>query len=136
LSLETLTSGAVIQYQFLWSWQHARGETEGRKARPTVVGFRVKIDMLLLFPITTKEPEEGSFFVEVPDHEKRGAGLDELRKSWIVLDEVNIDFVSRSSYLSPDCELGRFSRNFVLKVFRAWVSEREGRDIHMTPRLE
>ena len=62
-----LASGVVIRFQFLWGAQAARGETEGRKPRPAVVGFRLDDDLVLLFPITTKQPEPGRFFREVPE---------------------------------------------------------------------
>lgn len=46
-----LLAGAVIRYPYLWVRQAQAGEAEGRKARPTVVGFRVSRrtgDLLLL----------------------------------------------------------------------------------------
>ena len=33
--------GQVISYPYLWAWQHERGETEGRKSRPTCVVIAV-----------------------------------------------------------------------------------------------
>ncbi len=134
MSYDFLTSGAVIRFQFLWGPEAARGETEGRKPRPTVVGFRLDDDLLLLFPITTKEPAPGRFFREIPETEKRRAGLDREMHSWIILDEVNSDIASRSRYLEPDCEIGRLSRAFTLHVFRAWARESWARKITLTRR--
>lgn len=136
MSFDSLASGAVIRYPFLWGREAARGETEGRKPRPTVVGFRLDGDLLLLFPITTRPPEPGRFAAEVPDTEKRRAGLDADRRMWIILDEMNTDSVSRSRYLEPDCEIGRFSRAFTLHVFRAWARESRGRKIASTSRTD
>jgi hypothetical protein len=134
VSLGRLSSGAVIRYQFLWAPEAARGETEGRKPRPAVVGFRLDGGVLLLFPITTKAPAAGRFFKEVPETEKRRAGLDPASRSWIILDEINTDDVASSRYLEPDCEIGRFSRAFTLHVFREWVNERRARTIAVTSR--
>ena len=132
MSIAFLTSGAVIRFQFLWGPEAARGETEGRKPRPAVVGFRLDDDLLLLFPITTKEPDPGRFVREIPETEKRRAGLDRDVRSWIVLDEVNSDSASRSRYFEPDCEIGRLSRAFTLQVFRAWARESRSRRITVT----
>lgn len=134
MTRDHLKSGVVIRYSFLWGPQRARGETEGRKPRPTVIGFRLDDDLLLLFPITTKEPEVGRFAREVPDTEKRRAGLDPQLRSWIILDEVNTDSVSYSHYLEPGCEIGHFSRAFYLPLFRAWIAERGRRRVSVTVR--
>ena len=40
MSFEAIQTGCVIRYPYLWAQQAARGETEGRKDRPTVVGVR------------------------------------------------------------------------------------------------
>ena len=132
--MTALTSGAVIRFPFLWGSEAQRGETEGRKRRPTVVGFRLDDDLLLLFPITTKEPSKDRFFREVPDTEKRRGGLDADLRMWIILDEVNVDSVRQSHYLEPDCKIGRFSRAFVLQIFEAWARERQSRRILVTSR--
>lgn len=134
MSFDNLVSGVVIRFQFLWAREAERGETEGRKPRPTVVGFRLRNERLLLFPITTKAPKPGQFAREIPETEKRRAGLDPQLRSWVLLDEVNIDHVGSSRYLEPDCELGRLSRAFALQVFRAWAQERIAHKISVTRR--
>jgi hypothetical protein len=136
LSFLALTSGAVIQFQFLWGHEALRGETEGRKPRPVVVGFRLNDSLLLMFPITTKQPQSDRFFREIPETEKRRAGLSPELRSWIILDEVNTDSLNHSVYLEPNCEMGRFSRAFTLHVFQTWVNERKSRKIKITSRKE
>lgn len=37
-----LLPGQVISYPYLWAWQNERGETEGRKRRPTCVVAAVR----------------------------------------------------------------------------------------------
>ncbi|RWL42858.1 MAG: hypothetical protein EOR61_31710, partial [Mesorhizobium sp.] len=41
-------------------------------------------DLVLFFPITTKEPEKARFAVEIPAIERRRAGLDADRPLWII----------------------------------------------------
>ncbi len=131
---ERLASGAVIRYPFLGKRESLGGETEGRKTRPTVVGFHLEDGLLLPFPISTRPLESERFCREVPDTEKRLAGLDFDRRSWILLDEINTDHFATSVYLEPDCRIGRFSRAFTLQVFRAWVEERRARKIAISNR--
>ncbi len=136
MSSSDLASGCVIRFHFLWSREAAKGETEGRKLRPTVVGFRLRGDLLWLFPITSQEPGPGRFAKEVPETERRRAGLDAQIRSWIILDELNADRIGQSTHLEPDCRIGRFSRAFTLLVFRAWIKESRERKIRVTNRGE
>jgi hypothetical protein len=125
LTLDHLKTGVVIEYPFLWSIEALRGETEGRKPRPAAVGVRITRasgDILLLFPITTKQPEKDRFAVEVPDIEKRRAGIDPQMRSWLILDEYNEDIIGQSFYLEPTPPLGQFSRAFFLPVIREFVA--------------
>jgi hypothetical protein len=112
-----LRPGAVLLYPYLWHWQEERGETEGRKDRPTAVILVVRakdgLEYALLLPVTTKEPDHTRQAVEVPATEKRRAGLDYAARQWILLDEYNLDPVQGSYYLRPDAVTGYFSEAFV-----------------------
>lgn len=114
--------GEVISYPYLWAWQQQRGETEGRKQRPVcvVIAIRGASDgntHLVLLAISTQPPEAGRIALEIPDIERRRAGLGDLKQSWIVVDEYNYDIVERSWYIEPHQEvLGRFSKSFVMKI--------------------
>ncbi|MFA1621295.1 hypothetical protein ACDY96_00345 [Rhizobium mongolense] len=66
-------------------------------------------DLVLFFPITTKQPEKARFAAEIPAIEKRRAGLNADLRLWIILDEFNSDVVGRSFYLEPEPPIGRFS---------------------------
>ncbi len=104
VSFEGIQTASVIRYPYLWVREAASGETEGRKSRPVVVGVRLARadgDLVLFFPITTKQPEPGRFAVEVPDIEKRRAGLDAALRLWIIFDEDNTDIVGQSFHLEP-----------------------------------
>lgn len=130
-----IETGSVIRYPYLWQWQAARGETEGRKDRPTAVAVRLPRaagDRLILLAITSQEPESTQRAVEIPEHEKKRAGLTVGLRLWIVIDEVNIDTVGRSFYLKPEPPLGSFSRSFFGPVLRAMLAGRSVRKVDRT----
>jgi len=79
MSYDQIETASVIRYPYLWAREASHGETEGRKNRPVAVGVRLARpdgDLVLFFPISTKQPEPARFAVEVPSIEKRRAGLD------------------------------------------------------------
>lgn len=128
MSSDRLRSGSVIRYPFLWAREFDKGETEGRKPRPTAVGFRLERpggqDILILFPITTQPPQSGRFALEIPDTEKRRAGLEAALRLWIILDEYNEDVIGQSFYLEPSALIGEFSRAFFVPVIRTFIKRR------------
>jgi hypothetical protein len=125
-----LRTGCVIRFPYLWVREAERGETEGRKPRPVVVGVRIARpngeDVLVLFPITSQPPFPGRFAAEIPEMEKRRAGLDAALRLWIILDEYNQDVVGQSFYLESEPPLGRFSRAFFLPLMKEFISRRAG----------
>jgi hypothetical protein len=128
VSLDALRTGCVIRYPYLWVREAVRGETEGRKPRPVAVGVRIVRpkgeDVLVLFPITSQPPSPGRFAAEIPEMEKRRAGLDATLRLWIILDEYNQDIVGQSFYLEPDPPLGWFSKAFFLPVMKEFIARR------------
>ncbi len=128
MSYDDIQTACVIHYPYLWAREARQGETEGRKDRPVAVGVRVPRadgDMVVLFPITTKEPDATRFTIEIPLIEKHRAGLDPDIRLWIILDEYNTDIVGQSFYLEPDTPIGRFSRAFFLPLIRAFIARRK-----------
>jgi hypothetical protein len=123
--------GQIIAYPYLWSWQQERGETEGRKVRPTCVVVAVKgahdgLTHLVLLAITTQPPQRGRVALDIPDIERRRAGLGDLKQCWIVVDEYNYDVAERSWYIEPGNDiLGRFSKAFVMKIATAFARARQ-----------
>lgn len=115
---------------YLWAWQHERGETEGGKARPTCVVVVVRsandgLSHLALLAITTQPAQADRVAVEVSDIECRRAGLSDIKRCWIVVDEYNYDIAERSWYIEPHSKiLGRFSKAFMMKVAAAFVEAR------------
>jgi hypothetical protein len=123
-----LQTGVVIRYPYLWARQAQAGETEGRKDRPVAVGVRLHRangDLVLFFPITSKQPEKSRFAAEIPPIEKRRAGLDPDLRLWLILDEFNSDIVGQSFYLEPGPPLGSFSKAFFLPLLRAFIARRK-----------
>lgn len=122
--------GQVIDYPYLWAWQHERGETEGRKVRPTCVvvavgGAKDGFTHLALVAITTQPPQADRIAIEVSDIERQRAGLSDIKRCWIVVDEYNYDVAERSWYLEPHTKfLGRFSKTFMMKIAAAFVEAR------------
>ncbi|UES59790.1 hypothetical protein GFK91_28865 (plasmid) [Roseibium aggregatum] len=112
--------GDIWEYPYLWAWQADHGETEGRKSRPcalTLVNRKQdNLTEVILVPITTKEPVAGSHFVEVPQIEKRRAGLDERLGLWVICDEFNSDMPEHSYYFEPGGRIGAFSIKFTKQV--------------------
>jgi hypothetical protein len=127
-SFDDVQTGSVITYPYLWVREADRGETDGRKLRPSAVALRLKresgADALVLLAITSKQPLPQQDAIEVPEKEKRRAGLDSDKRLWIVLDEYNTDTVGESFYLVPGSPLGHFSDAFFLSLLRAFAKVR------------
>ncbi|MCA1370266.1 hypothetical protein I6F15_23110 [Bradyrhizobium sp. BRP14] len=127
-SYDGIQTATVIRYPYLWARQARKGETEGRKDRPVAVGVRLARpdgDLVLFFPITTKQPEQARFAAEIPAIETRRAGLDADQRLWIILDEFNADIVGRSFYIEPEPPIGRFSKAFFLPLLRKFIARRK-----------
>ena len=125
---DEIQTATVIRYPYLWSREARKGEIEGRKYRPVAVGVRIPRaggDLVLFFPITTKQPERSRFAAEIPAIEKRRAGLDVDLRLWIILDEFNSDIVGRSFYLEPEPPIGRFSKAFFLPLLKEFIARRK-----------
>jgi hypothetical protein len=125
VSYDAIRSGCVIRFAYLWTREAVKGETAGRKDRPTAVGFRLPRsrgeDLLVLFPITSQPPQPGRFAVEIPEIEKRRAGLDTALRLWIIFDDYNTDIIGRSFHLEPVPPLGQFSKAFFMPLMREFV---------------
>ena len=128
MSYDSLQTACVIRYPYLWNREAKHGETEGRKERPVAVGVRLPRldgDVVIFFPITSKQPEASRFAEEIPAIEKRRAGLDPDLRLWIILDEFNSDMIGRSFYLEPEPPIGHFSKAFFLPLLRRFIAGRK-----------
>lgn len=127
MSFEDIQNGSVIRYPFLWSREAEAGEIEGRKKRPTVVALRTndeesQVEVLYLFPITSQPPAGNVVAMEIPETEKKRAGLEADKRLWVLLSDYNRDVINESYYLEPKRPIGTFSRAFFLR-FAAMLRE-------------
>lgn len=109
-------TGDVFQYPYLWAWQNARGETEGRKERPCCTALVVPLKngqhRIYILPITTKPPTDAQISVVVPRTEVHRAGLSNDLSQWVILNEWNRETLEASYYIADIDGCGSFSRKF------------------------
>ena len=67
---------------------------------------------LRLCAVTTQPPQNGTHAVEIPEIEKRRAGLDGRLQLWVIVDEHNVDVFEQSFYIEPQSQIGAFSSAF------------------------
>ena len=116
-----LRPGDLVSYPYLWRWQQARGETEGRKDRPVCVVVAARgvdgLTHLALLAISSRQPGADQVAIEVPEIECRRGGLSDLKRAWVTVSEYNYDIAERSFYLDASGPiLGRFSRSFMMQL--------------------
>ncbi len=64
-------------------------------------------------------PISGQTCLEIPQLERRRAGLDENRPAWITVSEFNFDMAENSFYLDPAARsIGQLSEAFLKQVYR------------------
>lgn len=109
-------AGDIWRYPYLWSWQAARGETEGRKTRPVtltaVIPVNNDVTHVYLLPITGSEPGADQDALEIPATEIRRAGLTDAKQLWVIFDDHNRDTLEISFYFEPTAKIGSFSKAF------------------------
>lgn len=129
--------GDVWRFPFLWSREAARGETEGRKDRPVVLALLVRNRndelVVLMVPITSV-PQTARYAIEVPEIEKRRAGLDAHMRLWIIADEANEDVPARSFYFEPGNRIGKFSAPFTKQVQALMIEALKAHRLQRTSR--
>ena len=116
-----LKPGEILNYPYLWRWQRERGETAGRKERPVCVVVAVKATggrtHLALLAISSRPPQSDQIAIEVPQIERRRAGLSDSTTAWVTVSEYNYDIAEQSFHLGPnEPVLGRFSRSFMMRL--------------------
>lgn len=118
-------AGHVLRYPYLWARQAGQGETEGRKQRPCAVILALSSAKgqteLRLCAITTQPPRRETHAVEVPEIEKRRAGLDGSVALWVIVDEHNLDVFEQSFYIEPQSMIGAFSSAFTKELQAAMI---------------
>ena len=126
MRVEDLKPGTVIRYPYLWSWQEAQGETEGRKSRPVCMVYSQRdpskgITHLFLLAISSTPPLATQDALAVPLLDRTRAGLGEWKEAWITIGESNYDVVEKSHYLDLNqAIMGKFSPSFLRTVAAAF----------------
>lgn len=131
-------AGQVFDYHFLWRWQADRGETEGRKKRPSCVAIVVVNNagqhVMFIAPITSKDPERGRSALEIPETEARRARLDTSLRLWVMVDELNADILEASYTLEDRSPRGSFSAAFTDAIVRGVQRVRAEGKINLSKR--
>lgn len=136
---EQCRSGDIFDYPYLWEWQHARGETEGRKERPCCLALVMPLKdgttRLYLSPITTTPPQKGEIALPVPAIEAARAKLDTDRNQWVILSEWNADIWEQSYYLDRRAPArGRFSKAFLQEILCLLRAQLQAGNLAAIPR--
>ncbi len=124
---DALPAGAVLRYPYRWLAQSRRGEESGRKDRPVCLVMAVhdpKADLhhLAFLAISSQPPGPQQETIEIPDIERKRAGLTGYPQAWIYVSEWNYDIAERSFYLDPlEPVMGTFTPRFLAIVARAFM---------------
>ena len=131
-------AGQVFGYHYLWKWQATRGETEGRKKRPSCVAVVVVNEagkhVLFIAAITSKEPRPDQVGIAVPETEARRAKLDVSIPLWGMVNALNADVLESSYTLDERSPRGAFSPAFTDKIVRGVQSVRQAGALRLTRR--
>jgi hypothetical protein len=95
------------------------------------VSNKAGVTNLVILAITLVPPSSSRLALEIPNIERRRAGLDDI-PLWVVLDEYNHDVLESSFYFDPKARIGRFSeafRKLVLRAFMQAAREERSRQI-------
>jgi len=113
-------AGQVFDYHYLWVREARKGQTEGRKKRPSCMAV-VSVDdqgqhVLFIAPITTKSPVGDTVALEIPETEAYRAKLSTDVPLWVVVSELNADILEQSYVLEDRTPRGRFGPAFTKAV--------------------
>lgn len=138
MAAEFPSPGQVFDYHYLWKWQADRGETEGRKKRPSCVVIVVTNaagqHVMFIAPITSKTPDKGRKALQIPETEARRANLDSDVPLWVVLDELNADVLETSYTLEERSARGSFSPAFTDTILRGVQRLRTAGQLNLSSR--
>jgi hypothetical protein len=129
-------NGVVISYNYLWAREYDRREESGRKARPACVQIIVaggkSGTVVALFPITSQPPQTGRTALEIPEIEARRIGLSV--PSWIIVDEWNLDDLTKSSHIADTYPIGTLSPAFMKRIRAEAAARIRARRYRSVPR--
>lgn len=123
--MSEITAGDIYYYPYLWKREGDHGETEGRKPRECAfIAKRVdsKGDTNLFILAITGSFDGKGDAIEIPQIEKRRAGLETDKQLWVVIDEYNHDILGKSFYFIASNKCGAFSPAFTAYVFDRFLA--------------
>jgi hypothetical protein len=115
-------AGDIVIYPYRWATEAAEDHSiDGAKERPCCLVIRLLDGTLLLLAISSKPPGADQEAVDIPQIERRRAGLGKYPHAWIYVEESNRDAdLGLSWYLEPQKPMGSFSPAFLTTVRRAF----------------
>lgn len=120
MTIEFPVVGQVFDYHYLWKWQAVKGETEGRKMRPSCVAVVTANSegdkIVFIAPVTSKSPGHDRQALVVPTIEAKRAGLDTAIQLWVIVDELNVDYPDQSFAIEARTPRGSFSHAFMNEI--------------------
>ena len=130
--------GDVWRYEYLWHREHEAGKDDARKSRPaalatTYVGKDGRTNLFWI-PITSKEPHKDRLAIEVPQIERKRAGLASDMRLWVIVDEYNHEFWETSLYIDPKGYQGAFSAAFTDKALDLLIGAGKKGKLNMVKR--
>jgi hypothetical protein len=142
VAIPTPEPGLVLNFAYLWHYEHQAGREEGRKDRPSVIVLCVRREnddatLVTVVPITHRAPVDPARAVELPLAVKRHLGLDDDR-SWVMVDEGN-EFVwpgydLRKVSTSDRYDFGFLPPRLFDRIRRAFVDFHKTNRAQLTPR--
>ena len=127
MSFDQIRTACVIRFRYLWArsraWRDGGPEgSSGRRGGAYLPAERRGRAGL----VSDHQPTaaQDRFAVEIPEMEKRRAGLDAAVRLGMILDEYNQDIIGQSFYLEPEPPLGRFSKAFFLPLMKEFMARR------------
>lgn len=133
---DRLKSGLVLNYPYLWRWQHQAGQDNAEKDRPACLAIALwhepqKLTHLVILPIPGTPPFKDRRALEILALELRRAGLSIFKQAWLTVDEYNYDIAERSYHLDANqIPRGSFSPRFmeaIPQAIRPMLAEGVGR---------
>jgi hypothetical protein len=115
-------AGDIVIYPYRWANEAAADRSiDGAKERPCCLVLRLLDGTLIFLAISSKPPATDQEALEIPQTERRRAGLGKYPHAWIYVGESNRDAdLGLSWYLEPQKPPGAFSPAFLTTVRQAF----------------
>lgn len=142
MSLPIPVPGLVINYSYLWGYEHRKGRVEGAKDRPCAVVL-VFADapqpQVVVLGITHTKPPVAHHGLELSQLARRRLGLDD-QPSWIITTEANMftwpgpDLRPRYPDRQESVAFGILPAELVVELRRRFRAHVTSRQIRIVPR--